>query len=195
MGTIIILIIIFIIVASVIKRFQELSKSGEKIQRPRTGNEPVYRETMKETVYQETMPEPILIEKTDDEAGDEEYHIPKYLKEETEEKPFLERHSRTLDEILGKMKADLPKEESYYPAQREIVTDSTQESIYLAPRGIADDSRQEGSSFKGKTAEEFLYGRKRGVMPQFGYNAVVKGLVMSEILGRPVSMKRANDWW
>jgi hypothetical protein len=189
MGTIINLIIIFIVVASVVKRFQELSKSGETIQKPRqeTGSEnPDHYETTMESYSNEDDRE---------ERFEEEYSPPLIPEPVKEQRPLLDRHSRTLEDILGKIKAAIPKDESIYSAPREIVTDSRQESVYNAPREIMTDSREEGAYSKQKPSEIFNYGREHGIIPQFGCNAVVKGLVMSEILGRPVSMKKPNEWW
>lgn len=203
MEVIINLIIIFIIVGSVLKKFQELAKSGDKIQKPRTEQEPAYRKSRQETeIDEEQFETPVR----------EEYNPPSYREEEVpEQKPRLEKYSRTLEEILDQMKAEMPEEESIYEAPKEIVTDIRQDSIYNAPKeivtdirqdsiydapkGIITDSREKGAYFKGKTAERFQYSAKPGAMPQFGYNAVVNGIVMSEILGRPVSMKKANEWW
>jgi hypothetical protein len=186
MGTIINLIIIFIVVASVIKRFQELSKSGETIQKPRPETEPGKKPIM-ETENSEY----------DEEKSFEEEYSPPVIPEPVKtQKPLLDRHSRTLDEIFEQMKTPEPKKEMVFASSNEIVSDKSGDNIYNAPRSITTDSRQDGAYLKGNAARIHYPGNStKSVLPEFGCNEVVKGLVMSEILGRPVSMKRPNEWW
>lgn len=190
MGTIIDLIIIFIVVASVIKRFQELSKSGETIQKPRPEAVPGHPGQYKPYVESENNGD-------DEERSFEEEYSPPVIPEPVhQQKPLLERHSRNLDEMVKEIKAREPKKELVFTSSDEIVNDKSGDTIYDAPRSISTDSRQEGAYLKGNAARQHHnIGGKRSVLPEFGCNEVVKGLVMSEILGRPVSMKRPNEWW
>lgn len=185
MDTIVTIIIFLVIIFSIMKNMQEVAKKGREVRVPRKPGEGPVQQEMR---IPEAPPAPAEREimEVEEEVPEEPSEIPSPRPFPEEPRPVWESPRPSLEDIFGRL------EEKYRRASEQPIPEVVKvEDTFEKRKPEAEIPRH--TTFR--PARQPLSPRHRPALV-FQKQAVVNGIIMSEILGPPVGLRRQGGlWW